>query len=505
MERYDDHPTPGSLSCRPDLEQLCWGPSHQAAWEALMSVIHERKGGVTILGEAGLGKTTLMRAFMASMDQQYFKTIYISDATITFPSLLKTIYHEFSLDVQSDFLSDMLSHLHQIFIDEYKAHRNVVLILDNAHNFSTATLANLRFLTLLKLSEVHLIQLVLLGQPALAQRLNQGALQPLKRHLAVCLTLGHPGKDKQRPPVHQRVARLARHNTSRIMSTVLLPLVRHVRGIPHTLHRLYVNTCIVARSIHAKLLSCPIARHARADAGEQRSFWEMPWAWAGFVELQRRTEAAIAVGLSRCQRALQHMIQYARGGCMHLLRRCMAVGKAGLLCGANLLAYTPGKIGMANQGDLQPSRGLPWALAGAVGFVLVGSLLWYFPRPSQDPQPSDVTVTAAWWTPLVLPASEPAVPEASAPAQTATAAEARLAVAQLRARFGHRVTTPTAVGGDEHVRQLQARLQAAGFAAGPIDGVLGPQTQHALRQFQKANGLDATGEPSAPTRKALGL
>jgi hypothetical protein len=56
-----------------------------------------------------------------------------------------------------------------------------------------------------------------------------------------------------------------------------------------------------------------------------------------------------------------------------------------------------------------------------------------------------------------------------------------------------------------HLRQVQARLQAVGFAPGAADGRLGPQTRAALRQYQQRNGLPITGVPDRQTLQALGI
>jgi Putative peptidoglycan binding domain len=58
---------------------------------------------------------------------------------------------------------------------------------------------------------------------------------------------------------------------------------------------------------------------------------------------------------------------------------------------------------------------------------------------------------------------------------------------------------------DDLVRDVQGRLDSAGFAPGPVDGKLGPLTQRALRNFQEARGLEATGALDARTLAALGL
>jgi peptidoglycan hydrolase-like protein with peptidoglycan-binding domain len=50
-----------------------------------------------------------------------------------------------------------------------------------------------------------------------------------------------------------------------------------------------------------------------------------------------------------------------------------------------------------------------------------------------------------------------------------------------------------------NLREVQRRLNAAGYGAGPADGMLGPRTERALRRFQAANNLEPSGEVDAAT------
>jgi peptidoglycan hydrolase-like protein with peptidoglycan-binding domain len=84
-----------------------------------------------------------------------------------------------------------------------------------------------------------------------------------------------------------------------------------------------------------------------------------------------------------------------------------------------------------------------------------------------------------------------------------TPTEARLTVERLREQVQHH--GDSVVGGGEQVRLLQQRLRNAGFMPGPIDGILGPKTRQAIRRFQEAHGLRATGRLNIATRQALGL
>jgi peptidoglycan hydrolase-like protein with peptidoglycan-binding domain len=60
-------------------------------------------------------------------------------------------------------------------------------------------------------------------------------------------------------------------------------------------------------------------------------------------------------------------------------------------------------------------------------------------------------------------------------------------------------------GGQEHVRAAQQALKQKGQDPGPIDGVLGPRTQAALKAFQQAEGLTPTGRPDPETMAKLGV
>jgi membrane-bound lytic murein transglycosylase B len=57
----------------------------------------------------------------------------------------------------------------------------------------------------------------------------------------------------------------------------------------------------------------------------------------------------------------------------------------------------------------------------------------------------------------------------------------------------------------DDIKKVQEALKDKGHDPGPVDGIVGPQTQKALRSFQVANGIRATGRVDAETAKALGM
>ncbi|MGH7383699.1 MAG: peptidoglycan-binding domain-containing protein [Candidatus Rokuibacteriota bacterium] len=57
----------------------------------------------------------------------------------------------------------------------------------------------------------------------------------------------------------------------------------------------------------------------------------------------------------------------------------------------------------------------------------------------------------------------------------------------------------------QQVKSVQEALKEKGYDPGAIDGAMGPRTSAALRDFQKAEGLQATGRVDAETRGKLGI
>ena len=93
----------------PDPEFLFLSAGHKAALGALVYGIEERQGFVALVGEVGLGKTTILRSYLERVDQSQLKTIYIFNSNLVFSDLLKTICREFKLEVTTDDVFDTVT------------------------------------------------------------------------------------------------------------------------------------------------------------------------------------------------------------------------------------------------------------------------------------------------------------------------------------------------------------------------------------------------------------
>src|SRR5262249_22624138 len=161
----------------------------KAALGGLVYGIEERQGLGALVGEGGLGKTTILPSYLEGVDQSKFKPTSIILANVSLTNGLKTFCQESRLEVTPKEVFDTVNHLHQVLIEEYKQGRNVALIVDEAQHMPIATLEHLRMLSNLETSTQKLIQIVLVGQPEFEDKLNEHALRQLKQRLVIRATI----------------------------------------------------------------------------------------------------------------------------------------------------------------------------------------------------------------------------------------------------------------------------------------------------------------------------
>src|SRR5207248_2075659 len=116
----------------PDPTLLFLSPRHKAAWCALTYRIDARQGLVAITGDGGVGKTTLVHAYLARVDPQQLKTICIENARLTFVELLTRMCRAFDVPAEPDAPGAMVRQLERLLRRESHQDRNVALIIDEA-------------------------------------------------------------------------------------------------------------------------------------------------------------------------------------------------------------------------------------------------------------------------------------------------------------------------------------------------------------------------------------
>src|SRR4030042_4058279 len=228
----------------PDPEFLFLCQSNRQAIGAIIWGVSQKKGFIAVTGDVGVGKTTILRYYLETLDRRLLKIIYLFNANVSFPGLLKTIYKELGLESGTDDMVEMVNHLNEILIEEYKQGRSVLLIIDEAQNMPVKTLENLRMLSNLETSTDKLIQIVLVGQPELEQKLNLKELRQLSQRIAVRSTIATLTKQESLDYIKHRLALVAAEDATVFTTGAMNRIAKKAKGIPRTINILCDNALI---------------------------------------------------------------------------------------------------------------------------------------------------------------------------------------------------------------------------------------------------------------------
>ena len=168
----------------PDPKYLYLNHNNKEVFAALKYGIRDRRGFISIIGEVGTGKTTLLNAALDQLDENT-KAAYIFNTSVTFDKILATTLFELGLKKSDESLSKIhaIDRLNNFAIEQLTAGGNVALIIDEAQNLDMKSLENLRLLSNLETRKHKLIQIVIAGQPELDAILQRQELRQLSQRI----------------------------------------------------------------------------------------------------------------------------------------------------------------------------------------------------------------------------------------------------------------------------------------------------------------------------------
>jgi general secretion pathway protein A len=158
--------------------------SHKEALSHLLYGVSQRKGIIVLTGEVGTGKTTLCRFFLNQLSTNV-KTAFILNPHFSELQLLEAIVRDFGIAAKNNSRLGMVRELNKFLLSESELGNNVVLIVDEAQNLKPNQLEQIRLLSNLETEKDKLLQVMLVGQPELNNKLNLYDLRQLRQRIMV--------------------------------------------------------------------------------------------------------------------------------------------------------------------------------------------------------------------------------------------------------------------------------------------------------------------------------
>ncbi len=193
------------FNVNPDPRYLFFTKEIEEALSGLMYGVQNRKGFITLTGEVGTGKTTLINRLLDWLHQRRTKTAFLFNSRMNTNQLFDFILAEFEISCESRTKSQQLLKLNQWLLERYRAGETTVLIIDEAQNLTYPVLEEIRLLTNLETSTEKLLQIVLSGQPELEGKLQLPQLRQLRQRIMLRCKTAPLTKEQTHDYIAQRL------------------------------------------------------------------------------------------------------------------------------------------------------------------------------------------------------------------------------------------------------------------------------------------------------------
>ncbi|MFA6357253.1 MAG: AAA family ATPase [Candidatus Omnitrophota bacterium] len=210
---------------------------HKEAISHLFYGVSQRKGIIVLTGEIGTGKTTICRFFLNQIGENV-KTAFILNPNFSEVQLLESIVKDFGINPRSKNKLDMVAELNNFLLNESKAGNNLVLIIDEAQNLKPLLLEQIRLLSNLETEKDKLLQVILVGQPELNQRLNLHDLRQLRQRVMVRYHIGPLENDELKNYINHRLEVAGNKNKIEFSDEALDMIGRFSGGTPRLINML---------------------------------------------------------------------------------------------------------------------------------------------------------------------------------------------------------------------------------------------------------------------------
>ena len=243
MEYYGLTEPPFNITPNPRF--LFYSAKHREAYNHLLYGIRERKGFVQLTGEVGAGKTTVCRAMLEKLDNAHYATALIINPALDAGTLLKAIAMEFGLEVKGMDRLETLAKINEFLLAQVEKDRDAVLIIDEAQDLPDDLLEQVRLLSNLETDDRKLLQIVLMGQPELRDRLNAHGLRQLRQRITVRYHLKPLNRAEIGQYIHHRLHVSGANGAPYFTGGAIWRIHRYSKGVPRLVNAV-CDKCLLA-------------------------------------------------------------------------------------------------------------------------------------------------------------------------------------------------------------------------------------------------------------------
>ena len=275
----------------PNPAYLFLGKSHEEALAHLIYAVSEGEGFISIIGEGGVGKTTICRAFIDRRDDNT-EIAYIFKPGLSPEELLKKINFEFGIRKDTYEIKEFIDAFNAFLMQKRVEGKRVVLLIDEAQNLKEDALEQVRLLSNLETTREKLLQIVLVGEPKLAEMLDSQALRQIGQRVSVSYYIRPLTYEETCAYIYHRMSIASLGDQTHFEASALKRIFKFSGGIPRTINIACDKSLFTAYRLKLNNITGEIVRAAILDMTGSSHF-----RWFAFLNPRRALLVASGCGL----------------------------------------------------------------------------------------------------------------------------------------------------------------------------------------------------------------
>ncbi len=221
-------PDPGFLFLTDELRETL---------EGLLYGITHRRGFLTLIGDIGTGKTTAYRALLQRLNGNT-RSALILNPNMSEQELLRDALKDFGVETKGTTIKELIDELNGFLLERLQKGGNAVLIIDEAQNLSPSTLEQIRMLSNLETTKQKLIQILLVGQLELQQKLERQELRQLNQRITIRTCLNHLNREDMEGYIKHRLKVAGDKDKLSFTSGAFRSIFKYAQGVPRIINLL---------------------------------------------------------------------------------------------------------------------------------------------------------------------------------------------------------------------------------------------------------------------------
>ena len=259
----------------PDPRFLYLSPAHREALASLYYGIESGRGFLALIAKPGMGKTTLLFQLLEKF-RTNARTAFLFQTQCNSREFMRFLLAELSFENQEQDFVKMHDDFNKLLLQEARAGRRFIIVVDEAQNLDPAVLETIRLLSDFETPRAKLLQIILAGQPELADKLSTPKLAQLRQRISAISALAPLSAEESSKYIQHRLRSAGHSGAPLFTREAMQAIIRFTEGIPRSINNFCFNALTVGFALRQAVIDLPIVEETISDLDITKHMTEVP-------------------------------------------------------------------------------------------------------------------------------------------------------------------------------------------------------------------------------------